>query len=115
MHMSGRPGRLKESHPGAIIKKLKRRAGFPAEYNTFFLDPNDPFFSEVQKLYLEEQTRPLATSCFSARGSPMPKHSARMPPSASTTNTTQGIYSPPSRREWNWTLSTKVYADRPTG
>ena len=55
------PGILKESHPEADIKKLKAWAGFPEEYNTFFLDPKDPLFTEIQKDYLEEQTRQFGT------------------------------------------------------
>ncbi len=55
------PGRLKESHPDAHITKLKAWAGFPSEYNTYFLDTQDPLFTEIQKRYLEEQTRQFGT------------------------------------------------------
>ncbi len=55
------PRQLKESHPAARITKLKAWAGFPSEYNTYFLDTQYPLFTEIQKLYLEEQTHQFGT------------------------------------------------------
>jgi alpha-N-acetylglucosaminidase len=55
------PGSLSEINPEAKITRLKEWAGFPREFNTYFLDPEDPLFSEIQKRYLIEQTREFGT------------------------------------------------------
>ncbi len=55
------PGDLKKLHPDAKITRLKRWAGFPVEYNTYFLDPKDPLFTEIQKRYLQEQQKAFGT------------------------------------------------------
>jgi len=47
------PGKIAELNPNAKIKKLDSWANFPS---TYFLDPTDPFFAEIQKLFLEKQT-----------------------------------------------------------
>ena len=55
------PEQLREVRPAAKITNLKPWEGFPKECSTWFLDPKDPLFTEIQKLYLEEQTRLFGT------------------------------------------------------
>ncbi len=55
------PELLSEINPEAKITRLKKWAGFPKAFNTYFLDPEDPLFTEIQKRYLIEQTREFGT------------------------------------------------------
>ncbi len=52
------PAKIAELHPNANIKKLASWCNFPS---TYFLDPTDPFFAEVQKSFLEKQTEVYGT------------------------------------------------------
>ena len=51
------PKMLKDLYPQSDIRKLNAWGGFAEEYNPWYLNPNDPLFSEVQKVYLEEQRK----------------------------------------------------------
>ena len=55
------PKELKEIFPGANIKYLGRWAQFDDCYRCHFLDPSEPLFAKIQKLYLTEQTRLFGT------------------------------------------------------
>lgn len=55
------PAKLKELFPNADIKYLGKWAGFKDEYRCHFLNPGEPLFAEVQRMYLEEQTRLFGT------------------------------------------------------
>ncbi|MEO6706784.1 MAG: alpha-N-acetylglucosaminidase TIM-barrel domain-containing protein, partial [Ginsengibacter sp.] len=55
------PASLKSVFPAAKITSLGSWAGFPEEYQSYFLDPLDPFFDKIQKSFLEEQTRLFGT------------------------------------------------------
>lgn len=56
------PAKLKELFPNADIKYLGKWAGFKDEYRCHFLNPGEPLFAEVQRMYLEEQTRLFGTN-----------------------------------------------------
>lgn len=49
------PAKLKELYPQANIKYLGRWASFSDDYRCHFLNPEDPLFAKIQKMYLEEQ------------------------------------------------------------
>ncbi len=51
------PPQIKEVYPNAKINKMSSWGGFRDEYRSYFLDPLDPLFSRIQKLFLEEQTK----------------------------------------------------------
>ena len=55
------PARLKDIYPDADIQSLGRWAGFEEEYACHFLNPGEPLFARIQKLFLEEQTRLFGT------------------------------------------------------
>ena len=55
------PAQLKKLFPKANIKYLGQWAGFKDEYRCHFLNPEEPLFAKIQKLYLEEQTRLFGT------------------------------------------------------
>ena len=55
------PGALRELFPDADIQALGSWAGFDEQYRTFFLNSEDPLFTRIQRLYLEEQTRLFGT------------------------------------------------------
>lgn len=55
------PEALKELYPKAKISQLHQWGGFTKDYACFFLDPMDPLFTKIQKLYLEEQTAMYGT------------------------------------------------------
>lgn len=52
------PAGLAALHPEADIKDLGGWCGYPA---TYFLNPVDPLYIEIQKLYLEKQTEVFGT------------------------------------------------------
>jgi alpha-N-acetylglucosaminidase len=54
------PGVIKNKYPQAHISRL-RWGLFPDQYQPFFLDPLDPLFKRIQRLFLEEQTRTYGT------------------------------------------------------
>ena len=55
------PYELKKIYPNAVISKLSSWGGFDSTYRSSFLDPMDPLFPEIQKAFLEEQTRLYGT------------------------------------------------------
>lgn len=55
------PGQLKEVYPEAKISQMSSWGGFKDCYRSHFLDPLDPLFMKIQKLFLEEQTRLFGT------------------------------------------------------
>jgi alpha-N-acetylglucosaminidase len=58
------PPALKELNPQVKITNLKSWGGFSQEYSTYFLDPKDPLFTKIQKVYLKEQTKAYGTDHF---------------------------------------------------
>ena len=55
------PGLLKERFPDAKITRLSRWGGFPDENRCYFLSSADPMYADIQKAFLEEQTRLFGT------------------------------------------------------
>lgn len=55
------PGQLAHIFPKADIKMLTDWAGFEHKYACHFLNPEDPLFSAIQKMYLNEQTELFGT------------------------------------------------------
>ncbi len=55
------PAALKEAQPDAKISKLGFWGGFEDKYRSHFLDPLDPLFPEIQKAFMEEQTKQFGT------------------------------------------------------
>ena len=55
------PAALKRIHPDADIQHLGKWAGFDRQYRCSFLNPEEPLFGSIQRLYLEEQTRLFGT------------------------------------------------------
>lgn len=55
------PGALRELYPDADIQALGGWAGFDEQYRTYFLNSEDPLYSRIQRLFLEEQTRLFGT------------------------------------------------------
>ena len=55
------PGALRELFPDADIQALGGWAGFDEQYRTYFLNSEDPLYSRIQRLFLEEQTRLFGT------------------------------------------------------
>ena len=55
------PGALRALFPNADIQSLGGWAGFDEKYRTFFLNSEDPLYSRIQRLFLEEQTRLFGT------------------------------------------------------
>ena len=55
------PGALRELFPKADIQALSSWAGFDDQYRTYFLNSEDPLYSRIQRLFLEEQTRLFGT------------------------------------------------------
>ncbi len=55
------PGALRELFPKADIQALGSWAGFDDQYRTYFLNSEDPLYSRIQRLFLEEQTRLFGT------------------------------------------------------
>lgn len=55
------PRKLKEMYPAADIKAMSTWDEFEEPYRTFFLNSEDPLYSEIQKMFLEEQTRMFGT------------------------------------------------------
>lgn len=53
------PAALKQKFPDAAFQQLPSWCGFPG---TVFLDPADPLFERVGKLFVEEQTRQFGTN-----------------------------------------------------
>ena len=50
------PRQLKEMYPHADIKAMSTWDEFEEPYRTFFLNSEDPLYSKIQKMFLEEQT-----------------------------------------------------------
>ena len=55
------PGALRDLFPDADIQSLSTWAGFDEKYRTCFLNSEDPLYSRIQRLFLEEQTRLFGT------------------------------------------------------
>lgn len=55
------PAQLKTLYPDANIKYLGKWAGFADQYRCHFLDPSDPLFAKIQRLFIDEQTRMYGT------------------------------------------------------
>ena len=55
------PLRLKTLYPKADIKPLEVWDEFEKPYNTYFLDSEDPLYTRIQKLFIQEQTRMFGT------------------------------------------------------
>lgn len=55
------PRQLKEMYPNADIKAMSTWDEFEEPYRTFFLNSEDPLYSQIQKMFLEEQTRMFGT------------------------------------------------------
>ena len=55
------PGALRDLYPDADIQALGRWAGFDEKYRTYFLNSEDPLYSRIQRMFLEEQTRLFGT------------------------------------------------------
>ncbi len=55
------PGALRDLYPNADIQALGSWAGFDEQYRTYFLNSEDPLYSHIQRLFLEEQTHLFGT------------------------------------------------------
>ena len=55
------PGALRDLFPDADIQPLISWAGFDKKYRTYFLNSEDPLYSRIQRMFLEEQTRLFGT------------------------------------------------------
>ena len=55
------PGALRDLFPNADIQALGSWAGFDDQYRTYFLNSEDPLYSRIQRMFLEEQTRLFGT------------------------------------------------------
>ena len=55
------PGALRDLFPDADIQALGSWAGFDEQYRTYFLNSEDPLYSRIQRLFLEEQMRLFGT------------------------------------------------------
>ena len=55
------PGALRDLFPDADIQALGSWAGFDKQYRTYFLNSEDPLYSRIQRMFLEEQTRLFGT------------------------------------------------------
>ncbi len=55
------PRKLKEMYPNADIKAMSTWDEFEEPYRTFFLNSEDPLYTRIQKMFLEEQTRMFGT------------------------------------------------------
>ena len=55
------PAALRNLFPDADIQSLSTWAGFDEQYRTCFLNSEDPLYSRIQRMFLEEQTRLFGT------------------------------------------------------
>ncbi len=55
------PAELAQSHPDAKLIRVSYWGGFADEYRCTFLSPMDPLFSQIQREFMEEQTRMFGT------------------------------------------------------
>ena len=55
------PGALRNLFPDADIQALGSWAGFDDQYRTYFLNSEDPLYTRIQRMFLEEQTRLFGT------------------------------------------------------
>ena len=55
------PAALRDLFPDANIQSLSTWAGFDEQYRTSFLNSEDPLYSRIQRMFLEEQTRLFGT------------------------------------------------------
>lgn len=55
------PQALTKIYPHAKINRMSSWGGFKDQYRSYFLDPLDPLFSKIQKVFLNEQTKLYGT------------------------------------------------------
>lgn len=55
------PEALKTIYPDAKISPMKVWGGFDPKFRSWFIDPMDPLFAKIQKLFIEEQTKLYGT------------------------------------------------------
>lgn len=55
------PNALRRLYPNLNIQTLGKWAGFGEEYHSYFLNPNEPLFSKIQRMFLDEQTKLFGT------------------------------------------------------
>lgn len=55
------PGELAERYPNAKITPLTVWGGFDPKYRSHFLDPDDPLYAKIQKLFVTELTKTYGT------------------------------------------------------
>ncbi|WP_158796443.1 alpha-N-acetylglucosaminidase [Pedobacter sp. L105] len=55
------PLALKDKYPQIKITSLGSWGGFNSKFSSYFLDPFDPLFKEIQHAYIEEQTKEFGT------------------------------------------------------
>lgn len=55
------PAELKEVCPEAEIYTMSRWGGYDDKYRSHFIDPEDPLYAEIQKRFIEEQTKVYGT------------------------------------------------------
>ena len=55
------PQALQKLFPQAKLSRMSSWGGFSDEYRSFFLDPMDPLFPRIQRLFLKEQERLYGT------------------------------------------------------
>lgn len=55
------PQALTKIYPNAKINRMSSWGGFKDQYRSYFLDPLDPLFSKIQKVFLNEQTKLYGT------------------------------------------------------
>ena len=55
------PEFLINKYPDAKISRLSRWGGFKDQYRSFFLDPMDPLFGKIQKMFLDELIKTYGT------------------------------------------------------
>ena len=56
------PSGFAELYPDAKVKEVTKWDGFEPEYGCSFLDPEDPMFGQIQKVFLQEQEKLYGTS-----------------------------------------------------
>ncbi|MGM9803911.1 MAG: alpha-N-acetylglucosaminidase [Muribaculaceae bacterium] len=56
------PGKLREIYPDAKITMLSNWCGFENRCRSFFLDPEEPLYAQIQKLFITEQTKAYGTN-----------------------------------------------------
>lgn len=55
------PAELKRLYPNASISQMSQWGGYDEKYRSHFIEPMDPLFTQIQKNYLEKQTKLYGT------------------------------------------------------